>query len=310
MLVISWYITQASVDEACALELVKYMLGAQNADGGWATYHGESTTLMGTILVYVALRLIGLSAEDEQLTKARKRLLDMGGAIYLSGWAKLWLAMLGLYEWKGTDPYPVEMWLLPEWLPVSPWKWFVIPRQVYLSMRYLSAKRFTIPTNPLLDLIREELFVQPYSSLNFSAYRGVTLQCSREQRKSWGLIALNWFIHNIWNPWLRPRRLAVRGEQKAWEIIQETDKVTNSVGGVSVDCFLNMIAFYSKEGSDSKRLRHIQDVSQEYLWLSRQGMQVMSIHAGHTWETAFALQAYAEADLIDEPDLQTSVKQA
>lgn len=110
MLIISWYITQACIEEAHAIELVNFILAAQNADGGWATYGGQDTTLMGTILVYVALRLMGLSAENEQLIKARRCLLDMGGAVYLPGWAKFWLALLGLYKWEGTDPYPVEMW--------------------------------------------------------------------------------------------------------------------------------------------------------------------------------------------------------
>ena len=67
-------------------------------------------TLMGTVLVYIALRLMGLPAEHGKLVKARVCFTQMGGMIYLPCWAKYWLAMLGLYEWEGTDPYPAEMW--------------------------------------------------------------------------------------------------------------------------------------------------------------------------------------------------------
>ncbi|KAL4771725.1 terpenoid cyclases/protein prenyltransferase alpha-alpha toroid [Aspergillus nidulans var. acristatus] len=310
MLIIAWYITQAVIDEAYAVELVNFILAVQNADGGWPTYSGESTTLMGTILVYVALRLMGLPADEEHLVKARLYLLKMGGAVYLSGWAKFWLAMLGLYKWEGTDPYPVEMWLLPEWFPISPWKWYIIPRQVYLAMSYLSAKRFTIPTNPLLDEIRKEIFVEPYERVDFLTYRGVTLQCSRELRKPWPLILLNWILQNIWIPWLRPRWLAEEGQQRVWNIIKESNDLTNSTGSVSVDAFLNMIAFYCEEGPDSKALRRIQTASLEYLWMGPRGMQVMSIHAGHTWETAFALQAYAEGGLSDVPEMRAAIQGA
>ncbi|KAL4902244.1 hypothetical protein BDW74DRAFT_186967 [Aspergillus multicolor] len=310
MLIISWYITRTTIDEAHAIELMNSILTSQNPDGGWPTYCGEDTTLMGTILVYVALRLMGVSADQQALVKARICLLDMGGAVRLPSWAKLWLALLGLYEWEGTDPYPVEMWLLPEWVPISPWGWYVLPRQVYLAMSYLSTKRFTMPSNPLLDQIREEIFVQPYDEVDFVACRGATLRRSRELRKPWPLLLLNWILINIWIPWFRSDSLLKRGLDRVWSIIEESEKATNSVGGISVDCFLNMIAFYDKEGPDSEGLRRIQDASHEYLWMGPRGMQMMSIHGGHTWETAIAVQTYAEVSLINSPECQPAVHAA
>ncbi|KAL4931707.1 terpenoid cyclases/protein prenyltransferase alpha-alpha toroid [Aspergillus undulatus] len=310
MLIISWYITQATIEEAHAIELVRFILSAQNSDGGWPTNCGEDTTLMGTILVYVALRLMGLSADKEAMVKARACLLEMGGAVRLPSWAKFWLALLGLYKWEGTDPYPVEMWLLPEWMPISPWKWYILPRQVYLAMSYVSAKQFTIPSNPLLDQIRAEVFVQPYDKVDFVAFRGATLQRSRELPMPWPLVLLNWILQYIWIPWFRSESLHQHSVEQVWKIIEESEKATNSVGGISVDNFLNMIAFYSREGPDSKGLRRIQDASHEYLWMGPRGIQMMSIHAGHTWETAFALQAYAEAKLTDSPELQPAAHRA
>ena len=110
MLIFSWYMTGAEVPEAHAIELVNYLLGNENTDGGWPTYVGEGTTLMGTVLIYIALRLMGLPAEHGKLVKARVCFTQMGGVMYLPCWTKFWLAMLGLYEWEGTDPYPAEMW--------------------------------------------------------------------------------------------------------------------------------------------------------------------------------------------------------
>lgn len=310
MLIISWYITEAAVYEAHAIELTRLMFAVQNVDGGWPSYRGQSSTLMGTILVYIALRLLGFPASEPRMTKAREHLLDLGGPVYLPGWAKLWLAMLGLYGWEGTDPYPAEAWLLPDWVPISPWKWFIIPRQVYLSMSYLSSTRFTMATTPLLDQIRTEIFTEPYDSVNFAAYRDKAKNSSREQRKNWPLFLVNWILLNIWVPWLRPNSLAERAKHTVWEIIEESDQITHSGGSVSVDCFLNMIAFYSKEGVDSKRVRRIQEASREFLWMSSQGLQSMSIHGGHTWETSFVLQAYAEAGLYDDPEFRTAADRA
>lgn len=111
MMVISWYITGAQIDEAYIIEMIRFMFNSQNPEnGGWPTYLEEEPSLMGTTLVYIALRLMGVPADDEHLLKARSYYLSQGGAVYLPGWAKFWLALLGLYDWAGTDPYPVEMW--------------------------------------------------------------------------------------------------------------------------------------------------------------------------------------------------------
>lgn len=111
MLIMSWYITGAVIDEVYAIELVNYFFNCQDPeDGGWPTYAGQKTTLMNTVLIYVALRLIGVPPDEEHMVKARSCLRRMGGAVYVPSWAKFWLAMLDLHGWEGTDPYPVELW--------------------------------------------------------------------------------------------------------------------------------------------------------------------------------------------------------
>ncbi|OGM45820.1 hypothetical protein ABOM_005526 [Aspergillus bombycis] len=206
--------------------------------------------------------------------------------VYLPCWAKFWLALLGLYDWEGTDPYPVEMWLLPEWLPVSPWQWFIIPRHVYLAMCFFSSKRFTVPTNDVLDEIRAELFPDDFSSVNFSAFEGVVLASKRHQAKGWVLQTLNWTL-------------------KA-----HAERATTSTGIVSLDGWLNMIAFYCAEGPDSPALKRMQETSLEYLWMGSSGMQTMSIHGGHMWDTSFALQSLVYTGLANHPDFHGNARHA
>ncbi|PGH15493.1 hypothetical protein AJ80_05510 [Polytolypa hystricis UAMH7299] len=311
MLIFSWYITGADIDEAHAIELVNYLFDCQDPeDGGWPTYMRQKTTLMGTILIYVALRLMGVPPGDEHMLRARACFLRMGGAAYVPCWAKFWLALLGLWEWEGTDPYPVEMWLMPDWIPINPWRWYSITSQAYLHMCYLSARRFTFPSNPLLDEIRTEIYGELYSSLNFTSLRGEVLMCDRHQPKSRVLDILNWTLVNVWYPWLRPKALAKKGEKRVWEIIEHSNKAYNSAGFVSIDTFLSMISFYCKEGRDSKKLKQIQGNSVEYLWMGRSGMQSMSVHGGHTWETSFAVQTLVHTGLADHPELRSSTTRA
>ncbi|PWY76040.1 lanosterol synthase [Aspergillus sclerotioniger CBS 115572] len=311
MLIIAWYITGAEIDEAYMIELVRFMFKLQNPeDGGWPTYLHEESSLMGTTLVYIALRLMGVPADDEHLRRGRSYYVRQGGAVYLPGWAKFWLALLGLYDWEGTDPYPVEVWLLPKWLPLSPWKWFVISRQVGLPMSYLSSRRFTLPTNDLLDEIRTELFPEDFSSVNFAAFEGVVNPFKRHQAKGWVMRTLNWTLANVWYPWICPSKLKEKGEQEAWEILQHSERASTSTGIISLEAWLNMIAFYCAEGSGSPGLKRIQEVSLEYLWMSSSGMQSMSIHGGHGWDTSLALQTLVYTGLANHPGFEDNAIQA
>ncbi|PYI03115.1 lanosterol synthase [Aspergillus sclerotiicarbonarius CBS 121057] len=311
MLVMAWYITGAEIDEAYIIELARFMFSLQSPDdGGWPTYLQEESSLMSTTLVYIALRLMGVPADDERLRKARSYYLRLGGAVYLPCWAKFWLALLGLYDWAGTDPFPVEMWLLPEWLSLSPWQWFIIPRQVYLAMCYLSSQRFTMPTNDLLDEIRAELFPQDFSSVDFAAFEGVVRPSKRHQAKSWILQTLNWTLKNVWNPWICPRKLKENAEKRTWEILQHSARTSTMTGLISLDSWLNIIAFYCAEGPDSPALKEMQEASIEYLWMGSSGIQSMSIHGAHAWETSFALQTLAYTGLVNHADFQSHALQA
>ncbi|KAL9657551.1 hypothetical protein ABK040_000978 [Willaertia magna] len=54
------------------------------------------STLFGTTLNYVSLRLLGVTNEK-------------AGVIEYLQWAKLYLCVLGLIEWNCIDPIPLEL---------------------------------------------------------------------------------------------------------------------------------------------------------------------------------------------------------
>jgi len=77
-----------------------------------------------------------------------------GGAIGIPSWGKFWLAVLGVYDWSGMDTLLPELWLLPEWLPIHPWRYWCHCRMVYLPMAYVYGQRITAPHSPLIDALR------------------------------------------------------------------------------------------------------------------------------------------------------------
>ncbi|KAG6771501.1 hypothetical protein POTOM_022869 [Populus tomentosa] len=75
-----------------------------------------------TVLSYVTLRLLGeeMDGGDGSMERARKWVLDHGGATRIPSWGKMWLSVLGVYEWSGNNPLLPELWLLPYLFPAHP----------------------------------------------------------------------------------------------------------------------------------------------------------------------------------------------
>ncbi|KAK6152128.1 hypothetical protein DH2020_014763 [Rehmannia glutinosa] len=132
-----------------------------------------------TALNYISLRLLGegMDGGDGSMQKARTWILDHGGATYIPSWGKLWLSVLGVYEWDGNNPLPPELWLLPDFLPMHPGRMWCHCRLVYLPMSYLYGKRFVGPINGIVLSLRKELYTQAYHQIDWDLARN---QCSKE----------------------------------------------------------------------------------------------------------------------------------
>jgi lanosterol synthase len=110
-LVISMYISEVPMPESWRVEIISYLVEHANpVDGGWGVHTHHKSTVFGTALNYVVLRLLGMDVDHPVATKARKRLHELGGAIGAPHWGKFWLCALGIYEWEGINPVPPELW--------------------------------------------------------------------------------------------------------------------------------------------------------------------------------------------------------
>lgn len=67
----------------------------QNADGGWGFYTEGHSTMIGSALSYVALRILGEGPDDGDgaVARARKWILDNGGATGIPSWGKTYLSV-------------------------------------------------------------------------------------------------------------------------------------------------------------------------------------------------------------------------
>jgi len=106
-----------------------------------------------TLFNYWALKALGVSVEDDRLARARAFVLDRGGIEACSVFAKIFLALVGQYDWRDVPDIPAI--LFKEWSPVKPasfGQWIgphLLP-MAYFSRREIARLPAGLP--PLLEL--------------------------------------------------------------------------------------------------------------------------------------------------------------
>jgi lanosterol synthase len=152
--------------------MIRHFEVTATPEGGWGMHPDSGPYAFFTALGYVALRLLGVSAEDPLAAGARAWLRRQpGGVLAVPSWGKLWLAFVGLYGWEGVNPVPPEIFLLPEALPLHPHRYYCHTRYIYLGIAYLSGRRFTADLGPIAADLRRELYPAPYETIDFAAHR-------------------------------------------------------------------------------------------------------------------------------------------
>ncbi|XP_058113477.1 cycloartenol synthase 2-like isoform X1 [Magnolia sinica] len=286
-------------------EIRRYMYNHQNADGGWGLHIEGHSIMFCTALFYVALRLLGEDGdggEDGAMMKARKWVLDRGGATSIPSWGKMWLSILGIYEWSGNNPMPPELWLLPEFLPIHPGRMWCHCRMVYLPMSYLYGKRFVAPITEMILSLRSELYTVPYDQIDWNKARN---SCAKEDLYyPHPLIQdILWEgLHKIGEPLLRKWPFS-KLREKALSVTmqhihyQDENSWYISIGPVSK--VLNMVCYWVDDPSSEAFKLHIPQIY-DYLWVAEDGMKMQGTNGSQLWDTAFAIQAIISSDLVEE----------
>ncbi len=71
-LIIVHYVTGCKfVEDGCVEAMLHYMRVHQQVDDGWGSHIEGPSTMFGTVLNYVAMRLLGVQADDESIVRAR-----------------------------------------------------------------------------------------------------------------------------------------------------------------------------------------------------------------------------------------------
>jgi len=274
--------------------MVSYILNHQNEDGGWGMHIESDSTMFGTGLNYVALRLMGVPISDKRAQRALQWILKEGGIVSIPSWGKFYLAILGLFSWKGINPLLPELWLLPRWFPVHPSRIWCHARMVYLPMSYAYGIRFHIPENDLIRELKKELYPGGFDKVDWKQAR---YSChSKDVYHSIRPIGrwVNWLMCKF--EALGISRIRKRGLDFALSYIQAEDLQTNFVDIGPVNKVLNMLCVYIACGPQSEEFKKHMDRVKDYLWLAEDGLKMNGYNGSQLWDTAFATRALAESD--------------
>ena len=270
-------------------EMRRYIINTQTEDGGWGLHTESHSTMFGTTINYIALRMLGEAADSRYATAARDWLHRNGGAVSIPSWGKAWLSILGLYSWDGCNPVPPEMWFLPDWCPISMGRVWCHSRVVTLPFGYFYGKRYQMKPTELITELRDEIYTLSYDSIDWSTQRDkvhrTDIYTPHSGFYTFANLLLRAYEH-VAVPFLRRRAIAFAIRHMKYD-----DQLTDYICLGPVNKALNMLVTYLEEGAGSPALaRHMQRLD-DYMWLGPEGLRMNGYNGSQLWDTSFAAQA-------------------
>ncbi len=296
-LIIACHITKTELSAHQKARMITYLRNVQNEDGGYGLHIEDSSTVFGTALNYVAMRLLGLQPDDIDAMRARERLRALGGAAQIPTWGKFWLAVLGVYSWEGINPLPPELYLLPRRLPVHPGNFWCHTRQVFLPMSYIYARRLQGPITPLVRELRQEVFNEPWEEIRWPALRTKVARTDAYSPPTPVLKAMNKVLGLYERSPLKPLRK--RAVNFVADQMHHEDETTAYLTIGPVSKAIQMLAIWFEDPHSQAFKRHVERID-DYLWDGVDGLKMQGYNGSQLWDTAFATLAILESGLHED----------
>lgn len=271
------------------LRLAASIRDKQLPNGGWSLWYGDGGELSTTVEAYFALKLAGLSPENEAMVRAREFILARGGALKTRVFTRIFLALFGQVSWKGIPLLPVEFILIPPWSGLSIYEFSSWTRATIVPLMIIMAHRPVCPLPPEQGVA--ELFLdleEPFG----------------KHRVTWGadktllenLFAVLDRILKVYQrlaiPWVRRPALA-----KAEKWILEHQEESGDWAGIQPAMLNSILALYCRGygvNSDpvSRGLKAL-----EFFTLAKGDRLWLQSCISPVWDTALAVRALVAAGL-------------
>ncbi|MBS1822216.1 MAG: squalene--hopene cyclase [Acidobacteria bacterium] len=185
------------------------ILRHQNADGGWSLYPGGPSNINYGVKSYLALKLMGWTADHPVMVKAREWVLANGGVTECNTFTKIYLCALGQYDYDAVPAVPPEIVLFPNWFYFNIYEISSWSRGILVPLSIIYAKKPFKKLSPEQGI--DELFVGGRQNANLH------LKWDKKNPISWRNFFLftDRMVHWFERVHIRPlRTMAIRKAEK------------------------------------------------------------------------------------------------
>ena len=279
--------------------MLRHFEVTRTPEGAWGMHPSSGPYVFFTTMAYVALRLLGVAADDPLVAPARAWLATQPeGVLAIPSWGKVWLSLVGLYGWEGVNPVPPEVFLLPDALPIHPNRYYCHVRYIYLAIAYLYGRRFSRDLGPITADLRRELYDRPFETIDFASYRhaiapaDLYVRPGLELRVAYDALAK---LERVLPASVRQRALDHAYQRIRFELEATRFQCISPVNGL-----LNCLCVLDREGRGPLLDEALRGV-EAWRWEDDgEGLRFAGARS-NAWDTAFALRAGLEAPAAARP---------
>lgn len=259
-------------------------------DGGWGLHPESNSYLFVTTLVYVAARLLGELPTSPLLREPAEWLArHPDGLAGLPTWGRFWLSLIGLYDRRRLTSCPPELFLLPDWMPIAPNRFYCHTRYIYLGMAYLSGRAFTADLGSIGNALGRELAAfagVPRRSRNAIAATDQYVRPGLLLRSVYRVMAA---LGPIWRRVPGASALRRRALDRCLRRIRSEQRASDFQSLSPVNGILNTLALYANAPDDGDTYASLAGL-EVWKWCDDEDGTRYAGARSTTWDTAFALQ--------------------
>lgn len=279
-------------------KLARYLRDDQADHGGWSLYPGGGFDMSASVKAYYALKLTGDDPNAPHMVRARKAILEHGGASRSNVFTRIALALFGQIPWRAVPEMPIGIMLLPEWSPFHLSKVSYWTRTVLVPLLILMARK-PVACNPKRIGIQELFTTSPFEQKNFTVNpTGTSLGAL--------FLAVDTILRRV-TPHF-PKGWADRSMEKAVSFITERLNDEDGLGGI-FPAMANAVMVFHTLGYDKDHPDYAAARS------AVKGLLTVNCEKGYcqpclspVWDTALAAHAMMEADVpVNGPVIRDAV---
>lgn len=163
--------------------------------------------------------------------------------------------------------------------------------------------------NPLLEDLRKEIFIDAFSSIQFSEHCSTVASSDIKRPPSAVLELLNPLLR-FWDTYIKPAWIHDKANTAIRELVRREDENTSYNDLAPVNKAFQLAVVYFADGEQSTSLAKHREKLATYLWIDGSGMTCSGTNGVQVWDTAFTVLAVVEAGLAQNPRFRETMRKA